>query len=236
MVEGDRPRNRLVYLGPKALSTAELLSLVVGPDQGFAGRSSVEIAHAILGLLQNSDAADGDIDRLQKITFEELLHIPGVGPAKAASIVAAIELGKRVFHRAPSPKTVVDDPALAVAALTPYLMWETREHFAVVCLNVRHHLLSTKVLTTGTETETLAQPRDIFQAALKAGAARIIVAHNHPSGNLEPSPEDLALTRKLLQSANIIGVPVLDHLILGGGEYRSLRQTTVLWIDEPQGV
>ncbi|MBD2115199.1 DNA repair protein RadC [Nodosilinea sp. FACHB-141] len=231
MVAEERPRERLRQLGPKALSLAELLSILVGPGQALPGRSSIEIAHALLGTLHDSDAADG-IKRLQKITVEELLHVPGVGLAKAASIVAAIELGKRVFHHIPAYRTVVDDPAIAVAALTPYLMWEPREHFAMVCLDVRHQLLSTKVLTIGTETETLAHPRDIFQAALKAGAARIIVAHNHPSGSLEPSPEDLALTRQLLQGANIIGVPVLDHLILGGGTYRSLRETTGLWQEE----
>ncbi|MBD1919467.1 DNA repair protein RadC [Leptolyngbya sp. FACHB-60] len=235
MALGERPRERLIHLGPKALSTAELLSILIGPGQGFPGPSSIEIAHAIIGAFHEGGgdaAADSGIDRLQRITFEELLHIPGVGPAKAAGIVAAIELGKRVFYRAPFPKTVVDDPAIAVAALTPYLMWEPREHFAVVCLNVRHQILATKVLTIGTDTETLAQPRDIFQAALKVGAARIIVAHNHPSESLEPSPEDMALTRQILEGAKIIGVSALDHLILGGGTYRSLRETTRLWLEE----
>ena len=131
---------------------------------------------------------------------------------------------------------MIDDPALAAAALSEQLMWEPREHFAVMCLNIRHQLLSTKILTRGTPTETLADPRDIFSAALRAGAARIIVAHNHPSGNLEPSSEDLRLTRQLLRSANIISVPVLDHLILGGGNYQSLRQTTSLWEEEPQEI
>jgi DNA repair protein RadC len=232
--DGERPRERLFQHGPKALSTAELLAVLFGRGQGHPGLSSVGLAQQVLGVLRDGDA--DALERLQRITVEELLHIPGIGPAKAAIVVAAVELGKRVFYRGPVTRTVVDDPAVAAAALTQYLMWEPREHFAVVCLNIRHQLLATKVLTRGTSSETLANPRDIFGEALRSHAARIIVAHNHPSGNLEPSPEDISLTRQLLQAATIIGVPVLDHLILGGGNYQSLRQTTSLWQEEPQGV
>lgn len=230
MYEDDRPRKRLNAHGPKALSTAELLSLLFGT--GSIGLSSVGLAQAVLHVLRDGDS--DVMEKLRRVTVDELLQVPGIGPAKAATLVAAVELGKRVFYRGPPQRTVIDDPAVAVTALTQHLMWETREHFAILCLNIRHHLLSTKVLTCGTETETLANPRDIFGAALRGGAVRIIVAHNHPSGNLEPSPEDLSLTRQLLESAKIIGIPVLDHLILGGGNFRSLRQTTTLWQEEPQ--
>lgn len=232
MPEEDRPRERLFHHGPKALSTAELLSILFGTGNGSTGLSSVGLAQAVLQVLRDGD---GDVmEKLQRVTVDDLLHISGIGPAKAATLVASIELGKRVFNRVPVQRTVIDDPAVAVAALTQHLMWETREHFAVVCLNIRHQLLTTKVLTRGTETETLANPRDIFGEALRGGAVRIIVAHNHPSGNLEPSPEDLSLTQQLLKSAKIIGIPVLDHLILGGGNFCSLRQTTTLWQEDPQ--
>jgi DNA repair protein RadC len=234
MPEGERPRDRLFHHGPKALSTAELLAILFGTGQASPGLSSVGLAQQVLGVLRDGEA--DALERLQSVTVEELTHIPGIGPAKAAIVIAAVELGKRVFYRGPVQRTVVDDPAVAAAALTQHLMWEPREHFAVVCLNIRHQLLSTKVLTRGTSTETLASPRDIFEAALRGGAARIIVAHNHPSGSLEPSPDDLAVTRQLLQGAKIIGIPVLDHLILGGGNYVSLRQTTSLWQEEPQEV
>lgn len=232
MPEEERPRERLFHHGPKALSTAELLSILFGTGNGSIGLSSVGLAQAVLQVVRDGD---GDVmEKLQRVTVDELIHIPGIGPSKAAVLVAAIELGKRVFSRGPAQRTVIDDPAVAVAALTPHLMWETREHFAVVCLNIRHQLLSTKVLTCGTETETLANPRDVFGAALRGGAVRIIVAHNHPSGSLTPSPDDLSLTRQLLKSAKIIGIPVLDHLILGGGNFCSLRQTTTLWQEDPQ--
>jgi DNA repair protein RadC len=233
MPEEERPRERLLHHGPKALSTTELLSILFGTGQGTPGLSSVGLAQTVLQVLRDGDT--DALEKLQRVTVEELQEIPGIGPAKAAIVVAAVELGKRVFYRGPVQRTVIDNPAMAAAALTQHLMWETREHFAVVCLNIRHQLLSTKVLTRGTATETLAHPRDIFGVALRAGAVRIIVAHNHPSGSLEPSPEDLELTSKLLRSATIIGMPVIDHLILGAGEFRSLRETTNLWLEEPQG-
>ena len=128
--------------------------------------------------------------------------------------------------------TVVDDPAIAAAALSHELMWQSQERFAVLMLDIKHRLLGTKVITIGTATETLAHPRDIFREVIRQGAVRCLVAHNHPSGNLEPSPEDLALTRQLLQAGQILGIPVLDHLILGNGDFRSLRQTTTLWQEE----
>ena len=106
----------------------------------------------------------------------------------------------------------------------------------MVLLDIRHRLLGTKVITIGTATETLAHPREIFKEVIRNGAVRCIVAHNHPSGNLDPSPEDLSLTRQLLQGAQILAIPVLDHLIIGNGDYRSLRQSTQLWQETPQDV
>lgn len=230
--DSERPRERLFALGPKSLSTAELLAVVLGPGQGSPGLSSVGLAQHVLAVLRDSNA--DVLVKLQHIESGELLDIQGIGPAKAATLLAALELGKRVFHRRPLPGKVLDHPQVAADALAPQLMWETQEHFAVVCLDIKHQILSTKVLTKGTSTETLAHPRDVFAAALRGGAARVIVAHNHPSGSLHPSSDDIMLTRQLLQAANIIGIPVLDHLILGGGDYRRLRQTTMLWQEEPQ--
>jgi DNA repair protein RadC len=162
------------------------------------------------------------------------MAIPGIGPAKATSILAAIELGKRVFQFRPAPQTVVDDPAVAAAALAGELMWQPQERFAVLLLDVKHRLQGIQVISIGTATETIAHPRDIFREVIRHGATRTIVAHNHPSGNLEPSPEDLELTRQLLAGAQLLGIPLLDHLILGNGEHTSLRQTTLLWDEYPQ--
>ena len=114
-------------------------------------------------------------------------------------------------------------------------MWQTQERFAVLLLDVKHRLIGTQIITIGTATETLAHPRDIFREVIRQAATRVIVAHNHPSGNVEPSPEDIALTRQLLAGAQFLGIPLLDHLILGNGNHLSLRQTTSLWSELPQG-
>ncbi len=172
---------------------------------------------------------------LRDINAAELMQIEGIGPAKATSILAAIELGKRVFQTRPAELTIVDDPSIAAAALANDLMWQTQERFAVVLLDIKHRLLGTHVISIGTATETIAHPRDIFREVIRQGATRVIVAHNHPSGSVEPSREDMELTRQLLAGANLLGIPLLDHLILGNGEYSSLRQTTLLWDEYPQG-
>jgi DNA repair protein RadC len=109
------------------------------------------------------------------------------------------------------------------------LMWMSQEKFAVLLLDVKNRLLGTHIITIGTATETLAPPREIFREVLRQGATRVIVAHNHPSGSLDPSSEDLRLTEQLLAGAKLLNVPLLDHLILGNGDWASLRQTTELW-------
>jgi DNA repair protein RadC len=172
---------------------------------------------------------------LREVTPAELMQIPGIGPAKATAILAAIELGKRAFHSRPLDRTAIDSPIVAAAALSQDLMWQAQERFAVLLLDVKNRLLGTQVITIGTATETLASPREIFREVIRQGATRAIVAHNHPSGNLEPSPEDIELTRQLLAGAQLLGIPLLDHLILGNGNHQILREITNLWNDYPQG-
>jgi DNA repair protein RadC len=113
-------------------------------------------------------------------------------------------------------------------------MWQNQERFAVLLLDVKNKLLGTKVITIGTATETLASPRDIFREVIRQGATRVIVAHNHPSGSLEPSEADIELTRQLLAGAELLAISILDHLILGNGTHQSLREITTLWDDCPQ--
>lgn len=229
----ERPRERLMAEGAKSLSTAELIAILLGTGQGPGKLSAVGLGQFILQELgkHHADA----LTVLRDVTVQELLQISGVGPAKATTIVAAIELGKRTFQTRPLERTVVDDPSVAAAALSHDLMWQAQERFAVLLLDVKHRLLGTQVITIGTATETLAHPRDIFREVLRRGATRAIIAHNHPSGSLDPSPEDISLTQQLLAGAQFLGIPLLDHLILGNGNYQSLRQITTLWQDYPQG-
>lgn len=229
----ERPRERLMARGSQQLTDAELLAILLGTGQGAGKLSAVGLGQLILQTL-SQDQPD-PLSLLRDITLPELTKIHGIGPAKAATILAAIELGKRVLRSRPPDFTVVDSPEIAAAALGKDLMWQEREHFAVLLLDVKHRLLGTQVISIGTATETLAHPREIFREILRRGATRAIIAHNHPSGSLDPSEEDLHLTRQLLAIAQNLGVPLLDHLILGHGDYRSLRQTTSLWNEHPQG-
>jgi len=227
MPSSERPRERLLAQGAKTLATAELIAILLGTGQGPGKLSAVGLGQYILQCLGENQRDAMSV--MRDLSARELMEIPGVGPAKATSILAAIELGKRVLQSRPPEKTVVDDPSVAAAALSHELMWQSQERFGVLFLDIKHRILGMKVITIGTATETLAHPRDIFREVLRHGATRVIIAHNHPSGNLEPSQEDIHLTRQLLEAANLLGVPILDHLILGNGDFSSLRQTTSLW-------
>ncbi|MEL7351694.1 MAG: DNA repair protein RadC [Cyanobacteria bacterium J06560_5] len=227
----ERPRERLLAHGAKRLSAAELVAILLGTGQGPGGLSAVGLGQHLLQQL-GKDQPNGDgIPVLREVSAEELMKISGVGPAKAATILAALELGKRVLQSQPPLLTVVDDPSVAAAFLGHELMWQDQERFAVLLLDVKHRIIGSKVISIGTATETLAHPRDIFREAIKRGATRVIVAHNHPSGSLDPSGEDMSLTRQLLKGAHILGIPLLDHLILGNGDWASIRQRSNLWTE-----
>jgi DNA repair protein RadC len=229
----ERPRERLFTLGAKHLATAELLAILLGTGQGKGKLSAVGLGQYIL---QNLSQNQRDpLEVLRGITPQELMTTPGVGMAKATTILAAIELGKRAFQSRPLERTIIDSPSVAAAALSHELMWENRERFAILLLDVKHKLLGTQLVSIGTATETLASPREIFKEVIRQGATRLIVGHNHPSGNLEASQADLDLTRQLLAGAQLLDLAVLDHLILGDGGHFSLRQTTTLWDEFPQG-
>ena len=229
----ERPRERLMTMGAKNLSEAELLAILLGTGQTKGNLSAIGLAQHILRELGTYRRAPLDV--LREVQPRELMKIPGIGPAKATTIVAAVELGKRTFKFTPNERVAVDSPTSAAAVLSKDLMWQSQERFAVLMLDVKNRLLATKILTIGTATETLIHPREIFRETVRQGATKLIIAHNHPSGNLEPSPEDIYLTEQLLQGSQYLDIPLLDHLILGNGNHQSLRQGTDLWQRFPQG-
>jgi len=229
----ERPRERLLSLGAKNLTLAELLAILLGTGQGKGKLSAVGLGQYILQQLGQHQRDPLDI--LRDISPHELMAMPGIGPAKATTILAAVELGKRVFQMSPLEKTVIESPQIAAAVLSNELMWQNNERFAVLLLDVKNRLLGTKIITIGTATETLIHPREVFRETIKQGASKLIVAHNHPSGGLEPSQEDLDSTEQLLKGGQYLGIPLLDHLILGNGNHQSIRQVTNLWDLFPQG-
>jgi DNA repair protein RadC len=219
--------------GAKTLATAELIAILLGTGQGPGKLSAVGLGQYILQELGKYQR--DPLVMLREITPAELMAIPGVGPAKATTILAAIELGKRAFLCRPSDGMLMDSPNVAAAALSQDLMWQSQERFAILLLDVKNRLLGTKIISIGTATETLASPREIFREVIRQGATRAIVAHNHPSGSLEPSNQDIELTRQLLAGAQLLDISLLDHLILGNGTHQSLREITPLWHESPQG-
>ena len=229
----ERPRERLMAVGAKNLSEAELIAILIGTGQTKGNLSAIGLAQHILQELGKYRRAPLDV--LRDVNPRELMRIPGIGPAKAATIIAAVELGKRTFKFRPNERVTVDSPASAAAVLSNDLMWQNQERFAVLMLDIKNYLIASKVITIGTATETLIHPREIFRETVRQGATKLIIAHNHPSGSLEPSPEDIYLTEQLLQGAQCLDIPLLDHLILGNGDHQSLRQGTDLWERFPQG-
>ena len=216
----ERPRERLMALGAKNITTAELIAILLGTGQGKGKLSAIGLGQYILQQL-SQDQRD-PMEVLRDINHQELMGVHGVGPAKATTILAAVELGKRAFLSGPPERTVIDSPVSAAAALSHDLMWQNKERLAVLLLDAKNQLLGTKVLTIGTATQTLAHPGEIFREVLRQGATRVIVAHNHPTGHVEPSEQDIALTEQLLQGAQLLNIPLLDHLILGDGNHQSL--------------
>jgi len=214
--------NRLQF-APASLSPTELLRDALGLTKGKSNQLleqlGKDLTHPLSGLR-----------KVDQTTLNSL----GFTPKEISRTLATLQLAQRLYS--PVPEALpLESPEAAVAYLSADLMWETQEKFAILMMDVKNRPIGQKVLTVGTATETLAHPREIFGCAVRAGATRLIVAHNHPSGSTEPSQEDLALTEQLLDGARTLGIPLMDHLILGGGNFTSLRQQTALWELFPQG-
>ena len=213
----DRPRERLASHGPTALSTRELLAILLGT--GYASHSALDVAERL---------AAGGLRDLAGRSLAELEREPGVGPAKAARLLAALELGARVASE-PRPASVsFKIPADAGRYLLPRYGSRPVEVFGTLALDVRHRLKRETVVSVGCLTSSLVHPREVFQEAVAARAAALIVFHNHPSGDAEPSSEDVALTRRLAAAGTLMGIEVLDHLIVGAAGWVSLKERGVL--------
>ena len=211
----DRPRERLAALGPAALSDAELLALLIRTGSGGAG--VLDVAARLL-------AVTGGLGAIARLTPAELAALPGLGPATAAEIVAALELGRRA-SRAGAERPQILGPAGAAALLAPRLAHLEREESVVLLLDRRHRVIRETVVGVGGIAHAPMEPREVFAAALRVpGVAAVLVAHNHPSGDAEPSPDDRAITRRLAQAANVLGIELVDHVIVAAGGWSSLRE------------
>lgn len=167
-------------------------------------------------------------DRLRDVIACGSIQVNGVGPQKLQRLQSALQLGEALYADVPETGTVVLDQAVAAQAFHE-IAWGRVERFAVLALDIKHRIISTKVISTGTATETTANPRDIFRWVMQAGGTRCIVGNNHPSGSLEPSTADITLTAQLIEGGKLLGILVLDHMIVSGKGFTSIRDTTRLW-------
>jgi DNA repair protein RadC len=214
MIPSQRPRERLLGYGASALSDAELIALLL--RVGRQGRGVVSEAHLLLSEV-------GGLAELGRMDSRELMRRPGLGPAKVAALLAAFELGRRSAGVELRTAERLDRPEVAGAFLARRVMGERHEVFGVVALDARHRYLSLRFLTRGTRNQAPVDPADVFRSALLDHAAGVLAFHNHPSGDLEPSVDDLALTRRLSRAGESVGVALLDHLIVAGARWVSLR-------------
>lgn len=224
-----RPRERLLRHGVAALGETELLALLLGTgtDEGPAEALALDL------LAEHACAADPcGLRGLAACDVRELAQRRGLGPAKAARVAAALELGRRATQPWPTARPRIGSPEDAYALLRPRLETRDREVFSALLLDHKHGLIDHIEVAVGTLTATLVHPREVYRAAVRRGAAAVLVAHNHPSGDPTPSPEDRELTTMLRDAGRLIGIRLVDHLVIGHGRWVSIRETTPLWRDE----
>ncbi|MGE0354986.1 MAG: DNA repair protein RadC [Gemmatimonadales bacterium] len=216
----DRPRERLWGLGAAALTSAELIAVLLGTGAG--GRSAPEVAAALL------DLGDGSLRSLAARPAAELTRTPGVGPTKAARLLAAFELAVRLSQEARPPAVRIREPEDVVAYFTPRMRDLAVEEFRLLALDSQSQVLRDVLVTRGLLNSSLVHPREVFRAAIAEAAAGIIVVHNHPSGDPTPSAEDRSVTRQLVEAGRLLDLPVYDHVIIAGDRFTSFATLGLL--------
>ena len=217
----ERPREKLLKYGPSSLSNAELIAVII--RTGHMNDNAIDLANRILSLDSSG------ISYLAEITAHELMNkINGVGQCKAAQIVAAIELGKRISSRSGDTKLKVVSPNVIAELFMEEMRYLKKEHFKVVLLNTKNQIISIEEISVGSLNASIVHPREVFNAAIRKSANSIILVHNHPSGDPTPSKEDIEVTSRLVEAGEIIGIKVLDHIIIGDNKYVSLNEKNII--------
>lgn len=216
----DRPREKLIEHGPDILSNSELLAILI--RTGTTERSALDIARE----LTENDGLYSNIAQARSVA--DLSKIKGLGPAKAATILAAVELGRRVAGADPQKKLKLSSPEACVSYLMPRMRYEQQEKFLVLLLDSKNQLLKCQQVSEGTLNASVVHPREVFAPAMLHRAACVLAAHNHPSGDPAPSIEDRKLTQALKATGTVMGIPLLDHIIIGDGRYFSFRENGYL--------
>lgn len=215
--EQERPREKLIAYGVQSLGNAELLAILL--RSGTKEASVLHVAENLLSLYKERGLAS-----IVNLSAVQLSRIHGIGPAKAATVLAAVELGRRIAQEPSKKKIVINGPSDAADYIMPRLRYETKEKFAIVLLNVKNQVLSFRIISVGILNASIVHPREVMAEALNNSAAAIILAHNHPSGDPAPSGDDIATTRRLIKAGQIMGIEIADHIIVGGNGYISFKE------------
>lgn len=211
----ERPRERLARLGPQALSNAELLAILL--RVGVTGENAVQVGQRLLQTF-------GGLAGLHKATFDEVRAQHGIGEAKVAQIKAAIELGRRLMLESPEERPMINSPADAAALVQYEMSGLEQEHLRVFLLDTRNRVLDIVEVYKGSVNSAQVHVGEVFKPAIRRGAPAIIVVHNHPSGDPTPSPDDVAVTRAIVQAGKLLDIDVLDHMVIGQGRWVSLKE------------
>ncbi|TNJ67675.1 JAB domain-containing protein [Paenibacillus hemerocallicola] len=211
----ERPRERMLRSGANALSNAELLAILL--RTGTINESAVALAQRLL-------IEAGGLRRLVEMDTGQLTALKGIGHAKALQVQASIELGRRLVRTAQPETVTIRSPHDVSLLMMEELRYLQKEHFVCLFLNTKNHVIGQETLSIGSLNASIVHPREVFLAAIKRSSASIICVHNHPSGDPTPSPEDIEITRRLVEAGSVIGIEVLDHVIIGDLESVSLKE------------
>lgn len=215
LAEEERPRERMARLGAQALNTAELLAILL--RVGVKGENAVQVGQRLLHTFNG-------LRGLHQASIEEVSSLYGLGNAKAATIKAAIELGRRLALAAPEERAAIHSPADAAALVQYEMSGLEQEHLRIMLLNTRNEVIDIVELYQGSLNASMVRIGEVFRSAIRRNAASIVVVHNHPSGDPTPSSEDIVVTRAMIEAGSLLDIEVLDHLVIGHGRYVSLKE------------
>jgi DNA repair protein RadC len=213
----ERPREKLIKKGSNTLKLEELLAILL--RTGTKNKNVLKLAKDILSRYNQ--------EKLKNITYEELRNIYGVGSTKAVQILAAIEIGRRFFKPKEEKEIYIHSPK-DVLKQTSHLKENKKENFVVLYLDARNKLILKETVSIGTINASLVHPREVFEPAIKELAVQIILVHNHPSGDPEPSEDDLAMTKRLVEAGKILGIDVIDHIIISKSKFFSFKDRRLI--------
>ncbi|SCY15932.1 RadC family protein [Alkaliphilus peptidifermentans] len=216
----ERPREKLLAYGPRKLSNAELLAILLA--KGSKEQSAISLAEAILSYNKEG------MRFLTDCTVEELSSIKGIGLAKSSQLIAAVELGKRIALATKVNNYKIKSPEDVVDLLMEEMRYNKKEHFNILLLNTKNELIAEENISVGSLNASIVHPREVFIRAIKRSSSAIILVHNHPSGDPSPSSEDISITKRLIDAGDILGIKVLDHIIIGDGVFTSLKEKSLM--------